>query len=187
MAHYSSEGSLGARIAAARRARGYRTLKDLAEALEGTGLTVSILQNIELDRRANIDVSHVLNLAKTLDVPVSYLLAPMARPGDPIDLPNMGAALADMTASEFDAWLCAIPNADYTAVTAAERSDRAELQALRELQSATRELRRLEVVADLERDGGSEALRLDAQSKEDHLHSRIDGLRKFLISAGWEV
>jgi transcriptional regulator with XRE-family HTH domain len=156
--------------------------------MEGTGLTASILQNIELDRRANIDVTHVLNLAAALGVPVSYLLAPMARPGDPIDLPNMGAAFAGMTASEFDAWLSAIPNADYVAGTAAERNDRAELQALRELQSARRERRRLEVVIDLEGDeGGLNILRKDAQSKRDHLDSRIDTLRNFLTAAGWEV
>ncbi|HEU0205528.1 MAG TPA: helix-turn-helix domain-containing protein [Pseudolysinimonas sp.] len=188
MAHYSSERSLGARVAAARRARGYRTLKELAAALEGTGLTASILQNIELDRRANIDISHVLNLARTLEVPVSYLLAPMARPGDIVDLPNLGASFKNMTASEFDAWLSAIPNASYTAGSAAERTDRAELQALRELQTARRELYRLEAIAGMEEFGDeSEALREDSRMKRAQLRSRIDGLQKFLASDGWEV
>lgn len=185
MAHYSSERSLGARVAAARRLRGYKTLKELAVALEGTGLTSSVLQNIELDRRANIDVSHVLNLAKVLGVPVSFLLAPMARPGDIVDLPNLGAAFANMTASEFDAWLSSIPNADYTATMAFERSDRAELQALRELQTARRELRRLEAAQDLEAD--EPALQADAITRIEHTKERISGLRKFLTSSGWEV
>jgi transcriptional regulator with XRE-family HTH domain len=186
MAHYSAERSLGARVAAARRARGFRTLKELASAMEGTGLTAAVLQNIELDRRTNIDVTHILNLAKTLGVPVSHLLAPMARPGDAVDLPNLIPDLTNMSAAEFDAWLSSVPNTDYVADSADERNDRAELQALRELQAARRELRRLETTAQLEHDQPQE-LRDNSRAQRELIRTRIEGLRKFLISVDWDV
>lgn len=187
MADYSAEKSIGARIAAARRARGFRSTKELAAAMEGTGLTESVLENLEGNRRANIDVSHVLNIAKALGVPVVSLLAPMARPESAVDLPNLGPAFADMTAAEFDAWLCAVPGSSYSAATPQERSDRAELQALRELQTARRELRRLDVARRLEDDIDKPvALRDDLTAQRELLSSRIDRLRDFLASAGWE-
>ncbi len=155
--------------------------------MEGTGLTASVLQNIELDRRANIDVSQVLNLAMTLGVPVSYLLAPMARSGDPLDLPNLGPGFEKMTASAFDSWLSSIAEADYIAATADERSDRAQLQALRELQTLKRELRRSEVLSTIDDQGRPEALRQDLEDQLDSLRRRIQGLQDFLVSAGWEV
>lgn len=155
--------------------------------MEGTGLTASVLQNIELGRRANIDVGQVLNLAMTLGVPVSHLLAPMARPEDPLDLPNLGPGFETMTASAFDAWLSSIAGADYTAATADERSDRAQLQALRELQILKRELRRTEVVSSIDERERPDALRQDLNDQVDSLRRRIRGLEDFLASAGWEV
>jgi transcriptional regulator with XRE-family HTH domain len=188
MAGYAAEKTIGSRIAAARRARGFRSTRELAAAMAGTGLTESVLENLESDRRANIDVSHVLNIARTLGVPVVSLLAPMARPEDLLDLPNLGPLFTNMTAAEFDAWLGSIPNSSYTASTNEERSDRAELQALRELQSAQRELRRLESSAALEdHPEQPESLRLGLDAQLDGVRARIDGLRKFLTSVGWEV
>jgi transcriptional regulator with XRE-family HTH domain len=187
MADYSAEGSIGARIAAARRARGYRTTKELASAMSDSGITAAILENIESGRKASLDVSQVLNISKALRVPVSSLLAPMARPADLLDLPNLGTELSTMTAAEFDAWLSTVQGADYTATSADERNDRAQLLALRELQTMRRELSRLQIVADLEASVGVGEERLDTLSRVDWTKSRIHELRTYLTSVGWEV
>jgi transcriptional regulator with XRE-family HTH domain len=182
MADYSSGRSIGARVRSARRARGFRTTRELAAAIDQPNLTESILENIEAGRKADLPVSQLLNVAIALQVPVSYLLAPMTRPLDGLDLPNLSSAFTDMTAAEFDAWLSSIPNADYRAETAAERSDRAELQAFRELQVHRRELRRLRIVAGLE-----EAHELGTQSRIEEITRQIDVNVAYLRSAGWEV
>jgi len=155
--------------------------------MEGTGITTAVLENIESGRKANLDVSQLLNIASTLNVPVVNLLAPMARPGDIVDLPNLGTALVNMTASEFDSWLSSVPNASYIASNASERHERAELQALRDLHAAERELRRLEVAERLE---GHEQPAQLADAARAHLSAtrqRISELRNYLTSAGWEL
>jgi transcriptional regulator with XRE-family HTH domain len=187
MADYRAERSIGARIAAARRSRGFRTTKELAAAMEGTGITPAVLENIESGRKANLDVSQLLNIARALEVPVVNLLAPMARPGDVVDLPNLGATLANMTASEFDSWLSSVPNASYVASTATERNERAELQAFRDLQVAERELRRLQAADRLEGDERPAPLRDAARAHLDATQQRISELQNYLSSAGWEL
>jgi transcriptional regulator with XRE-family HTH domain len=187
MADYRAERSIGSRIAAARRARGFRTTKEFAAAMAGTGVTAAVLENIESGRKANLDISQVLNIAHALGVPVINLLAPMARPNAPIDLPNLSGTLADMTASEFDAWMSTVPNAGYTAVSAAERNERGELQALRELQVAQRELHRLEAADRLEGPERPAPLRDAATAHIEAMKDRISELRNYLSSAGWEL
>ncbi len=186
MTGYSTERSIGARIAAARRARGYRTTKELAAVMTGTGITTAVLENIESGRRSNLDISTILNLAHTLHVPVSALLAPISRPDDLVDLPNLNEVLARMTAVQFDAWLSGTTAGAYVATTAAERNDLTELNALRELQTVRRELHRLEVVAQLAEDQ-PEPLRQTTTSQIDAAHDQIDHLQAYLRSAGWEV
>ncbi|GMA94749.1 hypothetical protein GCM10025881_15730 [Pseudolysinimonas kribbensis] len=83
MADYAAAGSIGSRIAAARRSRGYRSVAELESALAGTGISQAVLANIESGRKADLDVSQVLNIARVLKVPVSFLLAPMSRPNAP--------------------------------------------------------------------------------------------------------
>jgi hypothetical protein len=155
--------------------------------MEGTGITAAVLENIESGRKANLDLSQVLNIARALDVPVVNLLAPMARPRDLVDIPNLSPSLANMTAGEFDSWLSAIPGADYGSTSAAERNERAELQALRDLQVAQRELHRLETVDELEGPERPAALRATAEATITATTNRIRELRSYLRSAGWEV
>lgn len=186
MTNYSAERSIGARIAAARRARGYRTTKELATVMTGTGITTAVLENIESGRRANLDISTVLNLAHTLRVPVSALLAPISRPDDLVDLPNLNERLAGMTAVQFDAWISGSTTGAYTAATADERNALAELNTLRELQTAKRELHRLEVLAQLTGDEPDELRRMTTD-QIDAAQARIDSLTAYLRSAGWEI
>ncbi|TPW78411.1 hypothetical protein [Schumannella sp. 10F1B-5-1] len=188
MAGYAAQRSIGARIAAARRSRGYRSADALAAALYGTGITASIIENIEAGRRANLDVSIVLNIARVLGVPVSALLAPIARPDDPLDLANLGPAFDGMSASEFDTWMSTAPNSDHLAASAAERNDRAELRALRELQLQRRELDRLRQADAIEEASGRpEALAAASHNRIAAIENDITELRKYLASAGWEL
>ena len=154
--------------------------------MPGTGITAAVLENIESGRRSNLDISMLLNIAHTLHVPVTALLAPIARPHDPVDLPNLKPEIAAMTASQFDAWIAGITTADYRAGTAAERNDLAQLHALRELQTSRRELYRLEVVAGLSEDQ-PEVLRQATTARIDAARAQVQNLREYLLSAGWEV
>jgi hypothetical protein len=167
----------------ARRARGYRTTSDLAAAIDSGKLTEAVLENIEAGRKADLSISQVLNIAMTLKVPVSYLLAPLTRPDDPIDLPNLSTAFSGMTAGEFDSWLAAIPTANYRADLAAERNDRAELQALRELATLHRELRRLTITSQVLE--GVETAGTGARIADTK--RQIANLIGYLRSAGWDV
>ena len=178
MADYGAESDIGARIRAARKARGFMSIPALADAIEGGEPSAAILANIESGRKVDLNVVQLLNIAMALRVPLSYLLAPMLRPNDGLDLPGLSKAFDQMTAAEFDAWLSATPDSDYRADTAAERNDRAELRALRELSMLEREIHRQSVVTELTED----------------FPDRIEGLRKqkrdligYLRSAGWSV
>ena len=182
MAEKRTDSSIGARIKAVRRARGFKSTRDLAQAIGVGNLTESIIENIEAGRKADLNVSQVLNLAMALRVPVSFLLAPIKRPDSAVDLPNLSVELSDLSASEFDAWLSGTPNAEHRADTAAERNDLSELQALRELRSLQRELRRMTIAAsisDTKQEAGQ--LRLEAT------RSQIQQLSTYLANAGWEL
>lgn len=154
--------------------------------MPGTGISSAVLENIESGRRSNLDISQILNIAHTLRVPVTALLAPVARPNDPIDLPNLTKQLASMTAAQFDAWIAGITTADYTPTTADERNDLAQLQALRVIQTTRRELHRLEVVAQFS-DNQPEVFRRTTTVQIEAAQALIENLREYLLSAGWEV
>ncbi len=188
MADYAKASTIGARIAAARRSRGFSTPDQLVAAMPGSGITAAVLANIENGRRANLDVSQLLNIALSLGVPVSSLLAPMSRPNDPLDLSGLGDGFAEMTAADFDAWLSALPSAGFIAGTAHERNERTELQALRELRSIRKELARLDVVISLESDAGlPEEIAGRTKERSASLKAEATKLREYLISAGWEL
>ncbi|MFS8083260.1 MAG: hypothetical protein ACMG51_07400 [Ginsengibacter sp.] len=154
--------------------------------MPGTGISAAVLENIESGRRSNLDVSQLLNIAHTLKVPVTALLAPIHRPGDLIDLPNLTEELAAMTAGEFDVWVAGITTADHIARTSAERDDLTQINALRELQTTRRELDRLHVVAKHSEDLPDRLRQLDAD-QIDAAQTRINKLRDYLNSSGWEV
>lgn len=150
MADFRAESSIGTRIRMARRQRGFRTTRDLADAIAGGNVTEAVLENIESGRKADLSVSQLLNIARGLNVPLSMLLAPIGRPDSELDLPNLSDDLAGMTAAEFDCWLSATPASAYRPRTAAERDDIATLSSLRELGTLSRELERLRIVLEVQ-------------------------------------
>ena len=84
---------MGARIRAARRARGLRTARELADTIVGGNLTEAVIENIEAGRTVALDVNQLLNIAMVHRLPPSYLLAPLSEPDRPADLPNLSDAL----------------------------------------------------------------------------------------------
>jgi transcriptional regulator with XRE-family HTH domain len=158
MADFRGEQTVGARIKLARRQRGFRTTRELAEAIPGGNVTEAVLENIESGRKADISVSQLLNIARGLNVPPSMLLAPLGRPNAELDLPNLSDDFDGMSAAEFDCWLSATPASSYRPRLAAERSDIQTLTSLRELGTLQRELKRLQLVLQVQTTSSDEDL-----------------------------
>ncbi|CAN5568240.1 hypothetical protein BH10ACT7_BH10ACT7_11930 [soil metagenome] len=193
MVDFRSERSLGARIQAARKMRGMRSTKDLADAIRGGNVTESILENIESGRKVTLDVSQLLNIAMALRVPLSYLLMPLGHPDDEVDLPNLSDAFKGMTVLEFDGWLTSSYEGAYVPATLEERNTIAELQALRAWSAQRSEVRRLQTVLDLEREleatGTSDGPGYGRSTSERLADARreADRLSAFLKAAGWAL
>lgn len=170
MTDFRSETSLGGRIKLARRQRGFRTTRELADAIPGGNVTSAVLENIESGRKADISVSQLLNIARALGIPASFLLAPLGTPNAPLDLPNLSDDFDNMTAAEFDCWLSATPASSYRPRLAAERTDIDTLNTLRELGTLRRELDRLHIVLEVHNASGDP----DLTSSNDEVSGRIE-------------
>ena len=98
-----------------------------------------------------------------------------------------------MSVAEFDAWVSGLTNGGYRPVTADEYSERTQLEALRELLSERRELHRLQVVVELEKElppalEGSPAAEWDnTELRIEEAKRRISQLEIYLGTAGWSV
>ena len=68
-----------------------------------------------------------------LEVPPSFLFAPIAAPSSSLNLPGLSDAFSEMTALQFDAWLANDTGTAYLPVSSNERYARLELDALRRL------------------------------------------------------
>jgi len=194
MADYRTAPTVGARIAAARKARGFKSTKDLAEAIPGDSITGSILQNIEAGRKNDLAVAQLLNIAWALGVSPTWILAPIGSPSEHIDLPNIIPEIRDLTVAEFDAWLSGNIDGVYMPETSDEHNDRIQLAALRELLSEKRELHRLSLLGTASVGSYEEAVGNDAENfindtvqRSAISKQRIERLQTFLMSAGWEV
>jgi transcriptional regulator with XRE-family HTH domain len=191
MVDYRRADSLGARIQAARKARGIRSAKALADLIDNGTVSEATLQNIETGRLTNLSVSQLLNIAFALKVTPSLLLAPLDRPTDKIDLPNLSSGLTAMTAIEFDAWLTGANTGSYRPTNAVELAERNELAALRDLENLVRERQRLRILLDLEH--GPQDIRSSAKPWDrtgDRLvlaNQKIDEITAYLRSAGWAL
>lgn len=172
MTNFRSETSVGARIKLARRERGYRTARDLADSILGGNVTAAVLENIESGRKADISISQMLNIARALGTPLSYLLAPIGRPDSSLDLPHLSDDFDGMTAAEFDSWLSATPASSYRPRLAAERVDIDVLNSLRELGRLRRELERLRLALNVQ----SASADSDLHKSNPELQRQIDNM-----------
>lgn len=98
-----------------------------------------------------------------------------------------------MTVVEFDAWISGEAEGAYGWTTHAERSERTQLEAMRELFANIRERRQLTMKLQAEIHStvapGDEAATPSRRAVEDRLHDaspRIRQLTSYLQSAGWE-
>jgi transcriptional regulator with XRE-family HTH domain len=190
MADFRTATTVGARIAALRKARGFASTKALAEAIPGDSVTESILQNIEANRKNDLAVAQLLNIAVALRVSPLFILAPLGSPHEHLDLPHITPAVAEMSVAEFDAWVSGLTNGGYRPVTADEMSERTQLEALRELLAARRERHRLDTLIGLSKEDGSSVAEPewdDFQSRLEETDRRIRQLETFLGSAGWGI
>jgi len=194
MADYRTAPTVGARIAAARKARGFKSTKDLADAIPGDSITGSILQNIEAGRKNDLAVAQLLNIAWALGVSPTWILAPIGSPMEHIDLPNIIPEIRDLTVAEFDAWLSGNIDGVYMPETSDEHNDRIQLAALRELLKETRELLRQTNIQPAYMDSFEDPTGEDAKNFLDDTERRIETtirriekLERFLKSAGWDV
>lgn len=194
MADYRTAPTVGARIAAARKARGFKSTKDLADAIPGDSITGSILQNIEAGRKNDLAVAQLLNIAWALGVSPTWILAPIGSPAEHIDLPNIIPEIRDLTVAEFDAWISGNADGVYMPATSDEHNDRIQLAALRELLKEKRELKRLallkpayvEIAVAPAGDEANDFLQ-DTEQRTAYSMRRIAQLEKFLASAGWKI
>jgi hypothetical protein len=133
----------------------------------------------------------LLNIAYALKVAPSFLLSPLGRPTDPLDLPNLSSGLASMTSVEFDAWLTGTNAGAYRPTNAAEIAERTELAAYRDLHDLLREQTRQRVLQDLEQDAPNGAAGSKPWDRTgDRLaftEQRIAEISEFLESAGWHL
>jgi hypothetical protein len=170
-----------------------RTAKDLADAIPGGNLTEAIIQNIEAGRKTDLSVSQLLNISLALRVSPAFLLAPLGLPAQSLDLPNLSHQFDGMTVLEFDAWLAGLSNGAYRWKSTDERTERSQVQAMRELQSQLRERSRLRSALELERstaednDPAAEQLWETTEERLHEAHRRVEQLTAYLESAGWDL
>lgn len=177
MTEYAREVSIGARVKAARKARGIRSIRELAALLSGTSLTESVLENIEAGRKTDMPISELLNLSHVLRVPPALLLAPLGNATLRVDLPNLSPGLAEMTLAQFDGWFSGDTSGEYRAASPEERRDLTEVEAFRELQRLRRELVRQRAMQGLEESVDSTRL--------GYLIQQVSQLEGFLETSGW--
>ena len=193
MADFRTATTVGARIAALRKARGFASTKALAEAIPGDSVTESILQNIEANRKNDLAVAQLLNIAAALRVSPLFILAPLGCPHEHLDLPNITPAVAEMSVAEFDAWVSGLTNGGYRPITADEYSERTQLEALRELLAERRALHRFETIIELEKelppaaDGAPVPEWDNTGLRIEEAKRRISQLEIYLGSAGWSI
>lgn len=185
MTDYRGEGSIGGRIRAARRDRGYRTTRELADALAGTKITESVLENIESGRKADLTLGQFLSIAYALRVPPSYLLARLVDPAAPLDLPHLSDDLHELTGAEFDAWFSGVTGSAYRPQTGPERRDRDNLESFRELHTIRRELTRLNVIQELKGDDLQTPATSTTDSRMQALRTRETELTNYLLAEGF--
>jgi transcriptional regulator with XRE-family HTH domain len=187
MTNTPPKSSLGARVRELRKLRGFRSQKDLADAIPGSKVSAATIDNIETGRKTTIDVSQLFNIAKALRVPPIYLLAPIRTPDGLVDLPNLSTSFDGMTAVEFDAWLGGIEGGAYRANSIEERDAAAEVQALRTLNSLRTEIIRFEAMLELQSDDEDQRFARSTQDRLAEAKREAVRIEALLSSAGWAV
>lgn len=99
-----SPPGIGKRIASYRKYMGVGTAKDLADKIGNPKITAAVIQNIESGRKVDLSVAQLLDIAHGLGVSPIFLLAPVGRPLDKVDLANVSEDVAQLTTLQLDEW-----------------------------------------------------------------------------------
>lgn len=179
---------IGKRIAAFRKRRGM-TARELAEAIHSDVVSTAVIQNIEAGRKPDLTVSQLLNIARGLGVSPLFLLAPVGRPFEALDLPNLSTELGTMNVSDFDNWVSV---ATARGVGSRDIELRVDLQSFRELIATVpgRDLLRRKLRAQLDEisdDESAEGKLMDLMLESDRVERRVKGLAEELRGVGWDV
>jgi transcriptional regulator with XRE-family HTH domain len=97
--------TIGERVRELRIRRGYRSARELAEAIPNNRLTAKVINNIEIGRKLDLTVVELLELSRVLDVAPQQLLADYRQPYEPVAIPGVSDELSKMTVMEFFEWL----------------------------------------------------------------------------------
>jgi transcriptional regulator with XRE-family HTH domain len=194
MTDFRTAAGIGARIQAARKQRGMRHAHDLADAIPGGSLSEAMIQNIEAGRKENLTVTQLLNIAYALKIAPGLLLAPMGKPNELLDLPGLSDDLSQLTVVEFDAWLSGLHGGTHSWSSSEDQSERAQLEAMRELEVQLRERDRLRAALEVERSSELSAEDVEELQRWDTTEERlaqaertVQRLSTFLTSAGWNA
>lgn len=186
MTDFGPSTLLGERLQSIRKSRGM-SVRELAEAIGGHP-TQATIENIELGRKATVDVIQLLNISMALRVPPVFLLAPLGHPEDEMSLPGLSGSFKQMSVAEFDAWFAGLPDGARRPSSLEERTSTAELEALRLWKSQANEIARLEAV--LELGAGSSLDEIDLNSTRSRLENarrNAANHRDLLRDAGWPI
>lgn len=139
-------------------------------------------------RKASVDVVQLLNIAMALRVPLIFLLAPVGRTDDPLDLRGLSREFESMTVAEFDSWLAGLPDGARRAASLDERTTTAELEALRLWKMLSTEVARLTIAVELERQSIEEP-DLITSTRQRLRDAKLAAERQatLLRSAGWPI
>jgi transcriptional regulator with XRE-family HTH domain len=194
MTGFVRQSGIGERIQAIRKRHGIRSAKDLADLMPGGNVTESILQNLEAGRKQDLSVSQLLNISHALRVPPVFLLAPIGRPQDPLDLINLSDTFEGMTVAEFDAWISGETKGAYQWRDLTERTERSQLEAMRELIVSLRERRRLttnlainEEITPADEVSSISAVWDVTGERLTEVNRRISQLETYLADTGWDL
>jgi len=181
--------SLGRRVKAARRRRGFKSAAALAEAADAPQVTPQVVMNIESGRTPDPTVSQLLNIAAALQVSPALLLAPLGRRRDGLDLVGLTPELSKMTVSDFDAWLSA--GEAWQPSSPAGWEELHHLEAVRNLDRLFSERARLRTAAALEdealKQAGQQAGPMSFGRQAEDTEARIQQLKSYLENAGWDL
>ena len=166
----------------------------LADLIPGGNVTEAVLQNLEAGRKQDLSVSQLLNISHALRVPPVFLLAPIGRPHDQLDLVNLSDTFEGMTVAEFDAWISGETDGAYRWRDLTERTERSQLEAMRELIASLRERRRLTINMSINKEltpanevSTDPAIWDTTQERLAEANRRIEQLSSYLSDTGWDL
>jgi transcriptional regulator with XRE-family HTH domain len=96
---------IGARIRRLRRAAGFKSREDLANAIGSPSVTATVIKNIEAGRKADMSVVHLLEIAYAIGVSPLVLLLDFSHPNQKASIAGLGANFAGATNNDIDDWI----------------------------------------------------------------------------------